>query len=521
MTIDVRQLQSDPRAFRRSLRIVTDSGEVPLGDVIEPWQSRDFNRLDLGWRKCIGQSTGRRIVVSRGWLERPRGHSKTSDIAAMVTWALFASRRPVRGVCAAVDRDQSKLLLDAIERLLVANPWLSKVLDLQSWKVVNRFTGAQLDIIAADASSSYGLLLDFCVLDEVAHWGKRDLFDSLMSSVAKRKNCLLLAITNAGFTDSWQHELRERVRVDDDWIFSRLDGPQASWISESILAEQQRLLPNVAFRRLWLNEWSSGGGDALPEELINDAFDSAHRPHTSARKGYTYVAGLDLGIVRDCSALVVLAVNRGHSDHGRIELAMTRIWRPSSKRKVDLQDVEQCILETHSRFGLKSLSVDPWECRHMASRLQAGGLTAPWTPKTNLKSRRISVIEIAPTGQNLQKQATSLLEAFNDRRIRLFDDPDLRRDLPRLRVEERSYGFRLTSPHDEFGHGDMASALQLALLAAVEVAGRRVHTVGSFDSAGDLSPLARAVRQLDRRREYEDLISQLPTYEGCPLIERR
>ena len=36
----------------------------------------------------------------------------------------------------------------------------------------------------------------------------------------------------------------------------------------------------------------------------------------------------------------------------------------------------------------------------------------------------------------------------------------------RMRVVEKSYGFRLESPRDEHGHGDLGTAFSLALLAA-------------------------------------------------------
>ena len=110
-----------------------------------------------------------------------------------------------------------------------------------------------------------------------------------MSSVAKRKDCMMLCISNAGFVDSWQWQLRERVRQDPDWYFNALAGPQASWISEKILDEQRRLLPNIAFERLWNNVWSSGGGDALPEELA--AFFTA-----LARTGELRTAAREAGV---------------------------------------------------------------------------------------------------------------------------------------------------------------------------------------------------------------------------------
>ena len=114
--------------------------------------------------------------------------------------------------------------------------------------------------------SSYGLLVDFIICDELVHWsGDGSLWHSIISTAAKRSNCLLVVISNAGFADSWQWDVRESARTDPAWLFSRLDGPQASWITPARLEEQRRMLPPMAFARLWLNQWSSGGGDALQE----------------------------------------------------------------------------------------------------------------------------------------------------------------------------------------------------------------------------------------------------------------
>ena len=112
--------------------------------------------------------------------------------------------------------------------------------------------------------SSYGILPDLIIADELAHWqGDGGLWHSLISSAAKRSNCLLVVISNAGFVDSLAVGRREAARTDPAWIFCRLDGPEASWLTADRLAEQRRMLPAVAYARLWGNQWCSGGGDAL------------------------------------------------------------------------------------------------------------------------------------------------------------------------------------------------------------------------------------------------------------------
>jgi phage terminase large subunit-like protein len=468
--MNVLDLQHDPAAFRNALLIDTDQGPRQLSECLEdnPWQRQDFQGLDPGWRRAAGQVV-EGSCSQRAWLERPRGHSKSTDIMTMGAWCLFASRRKISGVVAAVDRDQAAIDRDAVSRLLSLNPWLSQFVEVQQWRIVNPHTGSTLEFMASDVASSYGLLIDFAVCDEVTLWPKRELFDSIFSAVAKRSNCLLLCIGNAGFDDSWQAPLRDSIRSDPNWYYHRLDGPMASWISLEILAEQERLLPASAYRRLWLNEWSPGAGDALSPADIAAAFQDHLQPHAGRLPNYDYVGGTDLGVTRDASAICILGIDRGPGQyHGRIRLAATKIWKPTKNKKVDLQEVEDSLVEIHDRFDLKQLNYDPWQATHMASRLQAGGLGS-LVRGTN---RRVwlPMVEVAPVGANLQRQATVVLEAFSDRRLSLYPDSDLRRDLHRMRVVEKAYGFRLESPRDSEGHGDMGSAFALAMLAASEIA---------------------------------------------------
>jgi hypothetical protein len=426
----------------------------------------------------------------------------------MAAWALFASRRRLSGIGAAADRDQAALLRDAVGRLLFLNPWLARLLEVQQWRVLNTRTESELSIISSDAPSSYGLTPDFIIADELVHWKNRDLWDSLLSSAAKRATCMLVCISNAGLQDDWTWQLREAVRQDPSWYFSRLEGPVASWITADRLAEQERLLPTIAYRRLWLNEWTSGGGDALSEEAINLAFRPELRPQASALPGVDYVAGLDLGVSRDASAVCVLGVRRSFNGHGRIRLAHVKVWRPATGRKVDLQEVEDTLLDLHAIFNLKELCYDPWQATHMAQRLQSGGfgrMATGWQ-SGNLRTRRperLPIVEVPPTGKHLQAMATATIEAFNDFRIELFENADLRRDLTRLRVEERSYGFRLTSPRDATGHGDLGTAFSLAMVAASELSGKKQVKAGALDSITDgvlpASPIQRAVARLNAR----------------------
>jgi phage terminase large subunit-like protein len=493
--MNLRAIQSDPDLFRSALLVDTDAGPQRLADVLDDWQAADFAALDSAWRRVAGQDIHPPYL--RAWLERGRGHSKTTDIAVSAVWVLFASRRKIDGVACAADRDQAALIRDAADRLLRLNPWLADILKCQATKVINKHTGSVLTILSADVASSYGLLIDFAIVDELTHWSKRDLWDSIFSAIAKRRHGLLLVIANAGFRDSWQWELRKAIRNDPAWYFHRLDGPVASWISQEHLAEQRRLLPTKTYARLWGNQWSDGSGDALELADIDAALCRARC--SGPERGYIYALGCDIGLTHDCTALALVGRHAGYSEpilsrrtkavgtlavlqdlelvpsvdsdiieyrrvpgSDRLKLCRLEIWQPNGG-KVDLSAVETRIAALHGEYQLSKVTADPWQAELMLQRLSRQGV-----PCEGLQM----------SGTTLQGLATAMLTEFRGRTIDLINDPTLAADLRNLRVASRSYGFRLESPtggnHNGTPHGDTATALALAIRAARQAAIQRM-----------------------------------------------
>jgi phage terminase large subunit-like protein len=396
---------------------------------------------------------------------------------------MFASRRALRGYAAAADRDQARLLRDAVDTLARLNPWLAAILKVDQWKITNTRTGSTLEIISSDAPTSYGLTPDFIIADEVVHWLRRDLWDSLISAAAKRARCMVVVISNAGYGESWQWAAREAVRQDPAWFFSRLDGPAASWITADRLAEQRRLLPPVAYRRLWLNEWTAGSGDALDAADIERAV-RLRGPLRRAPRGWAFAAGLDLGLTRDAAALAVVGYSCGYSEErprpprqvsgaaqalvelglaeqpeeqpeyihhrgsGRLRLARLAVWQPPSGGKVSIEVIENEIAALHGLLTLTAVGADPWQAAYLIERLQKRG---------------IAVEAVDPTGANLKSMCSATLEAFSEGQIDLYPHPRLLSDLRALRAVEKSYGVRLESPRGPQGHGDAATALAIAL----------------------------------------------------------
>ena len=453
----IRRMLSDPTEFRRHV-VVDCAGELhQLGDVVEAWQEVDFLAMDDAWKHVVGiRSTP--PDQKRFYLERPRGHSKTTDQAIMATWGLLASQRPLSGLIAAADRDQAALVMDAVRRLVAINGWMSAFLTVRQHFVTNTETGSRFEVLASDAASSFGHRPDAVLCDEVTHWGEsgQQLWASLLSAVAKRPSSMLTVISNAGLLSgsSWQWNVREHARTDPRWHFHSLDGVQASWISPADIDEQRRLLLPSQFSRLWLNVWSHpDGGDALPQTLI-DAAVTLPGPSTSERVNGNIVAGLDLAVRRDHSALVVLQVVH---DQRKVRLLHHERWAPADfgGGQIDLEAIFDAVIELNERFPLLGLVADSWQSEALCQRWRSRGLHA---------------VAVAQTVPELDSQARTLLRVFQDQQIELYKAEDIIADLQKIRLVERAGGqLRITAPRDENGHADIASALAVALPAAMEV----------------------------------------------------
>jgi hypothetical protein len=174
--------------YRRALLIDTDDGPRPMASVVDPWQQTDFEAMDAGWQRVAGQTVSGGF--QRAYLERGRGHSKTTDIAAMAMYPLIVTNRPITGAIAAADVGQAGLTRDTIQRLCHLNPFASKALDVQRNRIVGA-KGSELVIHSSDAATSFGITPDFIICDEFTVWKSPDLWESLASAAAIRKDELV------------------------------------------------------------------------------------------------------------------------------------------------------------------------------------------------------------------------------------------------------------------------------------------------------------------------------------------
>lgn len=459
-SVNLPEVVASPEAFRNALVVDTDAGPRRLGEILDDFQRADFAALDDAWKRIARRGKWNPQSPKLGYLERHRGAAKSADIACMVAYGLLAAPHTISGVCAAADKDQARLTRDAILKLTKLNPWLAKFLDPQAYKIVNVKTGSSLEIISADAASSYGLTPDFLILEEVTHWGEsQELFDSLFSAWAKRANCLLLIVANSGFGqgESWQWDVRENARTDPAWYFHRPD-KMASWITEAKLQQQRKILKPIVYRRLWENEWTIGLGDAIDEAEIERAFSRIERaPTPDEMQPAAYYAGLDVAIKKDNTGLTIVGVKSGTD---RAQLAHSKVWRPTNGKKVDLDVVEEHIIEQYKLRPFR-LYYDFSQAAQLVGRLMKVGIECE---------------EVRQQGADRVGMTNAMLETFENDAIDLYDDGEsnLRRELRHLRISEGRSGIKIIAPRlKDAGHCDLATSLSIALFGV-----RKYHLLG-------------------------------------------
>jgi hypothetical protein len=344
---------------------------------MQSWQARDLEALDAAWLRLAGGagSCGSADPAAfgdpaargpqRAYIERPRGHSKTTDMALQVAWILLAARQPVSGLAAAADRDQANLIHRAIERLARENDELCRELQFLQHLVRNVRTGSLLEIISSDVRSSWGALPDFVVCDELCHWERPELWYSLLSSAAKKPACVLVVLTNAGIGRGWQWDVREHARGDAAWYFSSLAGPQAPWITQDWLAEQRALLPPPVFARLWLNVWQHSDGEFVSLSEAEACRDDRLARRDRGTPGTRYVAAVDYAEKHDLTVGCLC-----HQEGARIVVDRMDVVRPGPAHPTPVQWVEQWIEHTAARFGLVTFVVDEHQLVGTVQRLE-------------------------------------------------------------------------------------------------------------------------------------------------------
>lgn len=287
---------------------------------LDDWQAEDF--------RAAFASPARHV-----WWERPRGHSKSQDAAAVALHHALTTRG-ARAVIGATDRDQGGLLMDSLRGFVSRSPALQSAVSLTKWALTVPSVDSQIEVLAADAASSWGLRPTLVIADELSMWYTAEaetFFTALASSLGKVKGARMIVCLTAGTNadDSLAWRTREQIRIDPSWTFSRR-GQCASWVSARFLDQQRRMLSDDAYKRLHLNEWTGTTGAFLPLELWDACLDEKLPNPTPLTE---HVVALDAGVRHDAFAAV--AVTRDpRTPADNVILRASQVWTPTRGQDV-------------------------------------------------------------------------------------------------------------------------------------------------------------------------------------------
>lgn len=401
------------------------------------------------------------------WFTLPRGHDKTSLVGRLCSWALAFGRLPLRCIAAAADREQAGFIAEFMQAEARLNPWLGEMLRFSNWRVDGP-NGSRLKILSADDKSSFGLKEDIMVLDEISHWPKQNLWNTIFSGREKRPGSVLVVITNAGLYGTWQRDVFEFARSSPDWYVYEAPGQLASWMDKGKIADVRRALPAPLARRLIDNVWIDPADESgfITREEANACIDHGMSKRLTGLPGVQYVASIDYAPVRDATALCV-----GHEKDGIVYLDRMDVLQGSPTSRVPIQAVEAWIEEVRHGFFRPTLVLDPYQTESIAQkyegtlevvRFEARGGKANYELAANLRNLVVNERLFWYPGAG---------QVVRDGRVE-----DLTDELCQVLLKVTSYGFRID--HLSTKHDDRTIAMGQMAWQLIQQSGRTVLQTG-------------------------------------------
>ena len=129
----------------------------------------------------------------------PRKNGKTQLAAALALCHLVGPESEQRGqvYSAAGDRKQAALILRELIAFVRADEALMDriIIREHSKTLEDVVTGSTYEALSSDAKKAHGLNVSFAIMDELAQWPKRDLYDALTTGGAARAEPLYIVIS--------------------------------------------------------------------------------------------------------------------------------------------------------------------------------------------------------------------------------------------------------------------------------------------------------------------------------------
>lgn len=386
---------------------------------LEPWQV--FIVLNLfGW---VEKRTGlRRFRVA--YIEIPRKSGKSTLAAGLAIYLAFLDKEPgSETYCAAVKRDQAKIVFGEARRMVLASKHLRRKLEVLTVNINHPKSGSKLEPLGRDADTLDGLNVHGVLIDEIHKHKNSELIDVLQSASGSRRQPMRVETTTAGYdrtTVCWHHHeystevLKAKGKDDPTWFaYVACADPKDDYTKEStwrkanpnlgvsvklayIRAECERAkkMPSEqnVFRRMHLNQWTQQRERFIDMNVWNAC---GPRRDLADLAGQECWGGMDLAAVLDLTAFcLVFPREDGGFDplwwfwmpedeieekEQRTIGAQYRLWAKQGFLSLtpgnvtDYEFVRAQINELADRFQIREIAYDRWNASQLVTQLQQDG----------------------------------------------------------------------------------------------------------------------------------------------------
>jgi hypothetical protein len=240
------------------------------------------------------------------------------------------------------------------------------------------------EFLSRDTRGSHGLQIGLKIHNE--YWTDADAsFEEALTVSPSRRSPVSIYASYHGLHSQMHpgvplYDLLERVREGDPRIYYNYIGGQGErapdkivpWISSAWIDEQRALFRHAPnrFRRMVLNVPAGGDGGLITAEELRDAIDKSLVEPTCAEPGQTYYMSLDVGLSNDWTSLSVVHIG----DDSRAVVDLSRWWRGTPDKPVDLTEVEEEVVRLARAFRVKRIVLDRWQAALLGVRLQRAHL---------------------------------------------------------------------------------------------------------------------------------------------------
>jgi phage terminase large subunit-like protein len=400
----------------------------------------------------------RRFRQGTVWV--PRGNGKTTIAAPLALYMTFIEGEGgAEGYAAAVTRDQARILFDVATHMTKRSAEFRDFAKVATSAnaIYQERTASRFVPISSDAKALDGLNVQVAVCDEIGSHKTAQVYEVLLTAMAKRLQPFLLSISTATGNNSgigkqvWDYGVRVLDSIDtDDRLFAMIYTPDETddiWSEDTwrkvnpgwgqtvqpdafrSTAQQARnnASQESAFKTRHLNVWV-GADEAL---FSTRAWAECRDPHLTLEQfaGAECYIGLDLASKTDLAAIGLAFPML--SDDGKPHYAVFSLsyinqaavndqrnashagWARSGHlivtpgNEIDFGQIEETVRQLCARFRVQSVGYDPWNAHQLSQRLLADG---------------VPMVEMRPTMQNLSEPTKEFDAAMRSGRLRHCGD---------------------------------------------------------------------------------------------------